>query len=93
MPPMFSAAYDPGIEKWVGRHVNESGDGLQAVDPLTGEEVQLSHTLYADDAQETNVEGDAERLGEVLAASGEALDAELGVRGMARNTAKEEHLV
>ena len=93
MPPMFSATYDPGIDIWVREQEEIVDEGISAVDPLTGEEMQLRSTLYADDAQETHVTEDRGEIREIMGASGGILDRELGMRGMARNVDKEEHLV
>ena len=61
--------------------------------PLSGEPIQVSNTIYADDAQETNVTETVEELNEVLPVGGQFLDHELSCRGLGRNGDKEEHLI
>ena len=93
MAPMFSAAYDTGMRVWEEQCRHELRDGLWACDPLSGEPMQVGKTLYADDAQETNVTRGVNEMNEVLHASNRHLNQELTERGLGRNDDKEEHLV
>ena len=72
---------------------NGKGDGLHARDPVSGRDVQLGHTVFADDVQETNVTRDLPELYEKIETSGDAFDDMLRSGGMGRNKDKEEHAV
>ena len=74
MAPMFSGMYDEGIREWIERRGDGRRDGLYARDPLSGREVQLGSTVFADDVQETNVTTDAAAVSEVVRISGTIFD-------------------
>ena len=93
MASMFSGAYDPGLKEWIEAKGDGRADGLRARDPVSGGDVQLGHTVFADDVQETNVTRDPDELYEVVADSGARFDGVLSRGGMARNHDKEEHVV
>ena len=93
MAPMFSAAYDTGMRSWEEHCRAEVRDGLWACDPISGEQVQVGKTLYADDAQETNVTETVDELNGVLHVSNGFLNKELKSRGLGRNDGTDEHLV
>ena len=92
MAPMFSARYDRGIEEWIARRGDGRRDGLYARDPISGREVQLKSTVFADDVQETNITETVEDLQRTVQDSGDVFDEILARDGMARNKDKDEHL-
>jgi hypothetical protein len=89
MAPMFSATYDTGMKAWEEQCRHNVQDGLWACDPISGEPTQVGKTLYADDAQETNVTEGVEELNEVLQVSNWYLNHELADKGLGRNDDKE----
>ena len=73
MAPMFSSMYDAGIDEWV-EGCRDSRGGLEALDPVSGEEQQLASTVFADDVQETNVEDGEGGMEEMIGHSGGAFE-------------------
>ena len=93
MAEMFSAMYDPHVDRWIKRRRNEERIKLEAMDPVTGEIIQVGTTLFADDINETNVTENSEELDRVWAYSTEMLNEEIGPMGMAQNMDKAENIV
>ena len=82
MAPMFSAAYGKGMCAWEEQCRVTIDDGLWARDPMSGDSVQVSKTIYADDVQETNVTDTVAEMNEVLPVSRQFFDHELECRGL-----------
>ena len=77
MPEMFAALYDPVIDEWMTQKGAQLQCTLTATDPNTGEEVDVSDTLYADDVNERNLTRDEEHRQEVLQVSTQLFDQQL----------------
>ena len=78
---MFSATYDKGMHAWQTHCRMAINDGLWACDPIPGDSMQVSKTIYADDVQEKNVTETVAELNAVQAVSSQFFDHELASRG------------
>ena len=70
-----------------------TNDGLWACDPVSGESLQVSKTICADDVQDTNVTETVAGMNAVQTVSSQFFDHELECRGLGRSGDKEEHLL
>lgn len=90
MAEMFTQMYEPKVEEWI-REKEEEGIGLKAMDPITGEMVQVSATVFFDDVKELNTTDDVEALEEKVQKSTAIFDRKFGDMGMAQNIDKAEN--
>jgi hypothetical protein len=90
MTGMFSATYDPVVEEWIAECDIADNDGLTAIDPLTGEEVQVNTTVFADDLERSMLAETAAEAELKVRRSNLVLDAKLAPLEMAQNRDKEE---
>ena len=93
MAPMFSAAYGKGMNAWEQHCMMAINDGLWACDPISGESLQVSKTICADDVQETSITETVAGMNAAQTVSSQFFDHELECKGLGRNGDKEEHLL
>ena len=92
MPEQFRRAYEKSLAKWIDRKSNELDTSIQAIDPVSEVEVDVSVTSYADDVKEINMTTSAQDACHTIARSGVLLDQEIASSTIGQNTAKAEHV-
>ena len=92
MPPQFRRTYEPLLAKWLAKKAEDLSSTVLGKDPMTGEEVDVSMTSYADDVKEINMVGSAQDALEKIARSTVLLDAEITEAGLKQNAGKAEHV-
>ena len=91
---LFRLTYDKAISRWVVHNSGlERGKELNATDPISGIDVDLSMSIYADDVRRVTVASDPWTLPGQLKAQDSALTAELNALGIAQSSSKKEHVI
>ena len=52
MPTQFRRVYEGSLEEWIEHKERDLGRGIRSLDHMTGEEVQVDLTCFADDAKD-----------------------------------------
>ena len=92
MPDMFAGVYDPVVNDWIQLRNQATQSSITAMDPLTGQVVDVSTTVYADDIKERNMTRNETHRQLVVNQSTQILDYFLDTMDMAQNLDKAEHI-
>ena len=93
MPGQFVEGYSEGIERWAQDTRQEGQKSLMAHEPLTGEDIDTSLSVYADDLWRTGVAENLHEAQSLVEDWDSKLDSVLSTKSMAQNHAKKEHMV
>ena len=92
MPVQFRRAYEHMLTQWIQDKQHDLDTGILGVDPLSGTNLDVSVTSYADDVKEINVVRDAADARNAIARSGVLLDTIINQATLVQNTGKAEHV-
>ena len=92
MPVQFRQTYEGPLEQWVDLKDRDLGRGLKATDDMTGQEVPVDLTSFADDAKEINMAEDWKDGVENISRSTALLDQTLEEPDLTQNAGKAEHV-
>ena len=90
MPDLFGETYEEKLQDWITwKELNTTGN-IYAVDPITGERVEIGTTVYADDVNELAIARSAAETEDFERLSTQKLNAGLYVLKLGQNMMKAE---
>jgi len=91
---LFRITYRRAVGEWIeDNRGHRWGEALLACDPITGRQVDLAMTVYADDIRKTTPVERADELPELLKKQDEKLTQVLSKIGVAQSSSKKEHVL